>query len=383
MGTFTLTFTLLRNWKFILTVFLLGFGAVFMVVAAAVTQQFQQQQQEQSYGGTANQGATITALGDKFIPKEYIPIYQMAGKKYNIPWELIMAIHRVETHFGADLNTSSVGAIGHTQFMKASWIGWSYPGRTRLGDLNISNDVLMNPAMIARYGGFGQDCSGDGKADPYNVADAMCSTANYLAKNGGSSGNYRRAVYQYNHAGWYVDRVFKFMNLYTSKGATAVSVNATQTTGGQSGPVIHGAAGVASYYLNTFRISTPFAPNGINDGVHGARGHRGIDLARKSGASILGMDVKSLSEGVVEQVLIWNPEAGNGIRIKSGNYQFSYIHMKAPTNLKVGDRVTVGQTLGGIGSTGFSTGPHLDLKVKLNGQYIDPAKLLHDMMNAK
>lgn len=370
----------IRNWKPILIGCLLLIGSLFFFILIPLQQYSEYQQQQQQYGGTANQGATITALGDKFIPKEYIPIYQMAGKKYNIPWELIMAIHRVETHFGADLNTSSVGAIGHTQFMKASWIGWRYPGRTRLGDLNISNDILMDPAQIQKWGGFGQDCSGDNRADPYNVADAMCSTANYLAKNGGSSGNYRRAVYQYNHAGWYVDRVFKFMNLYTSKGATAVSVNATQTTGGQSGPVLHGAAGVASYYLNTFRISTPFAPHGINDGVHGARGHRGIDLARKSGASILGMDVKSLSEGVVTQVLIWNPEAGNGVRIQSGNYQFSYIHMQAPPNVRVGDKVTIGQTLGGIGSTGFSTGPHLDLKVKLNNQYIDPAGLLRQMM---
>ncbi|MGR9527637.1 hypothetical protein ACSS31_28670 (plasmid) [Priestia megaterium] len=45
-----------------------------------------------------------------------------------MPWQLIAAIHRVETHFGADLNVSSVGALGHTQFMVLTWIGWGYPG---------------------------------------------------------------------------------------------------------------------------------------------------------------------------------------------------------------------------------------------------------------
>jgi len=57
----------------------------------------------------------ISKVGEGQIPKEYIPIYKAAGKKYNIPWTLIAAIHRVETNFGQDLNVSSVGAIGHTQ----------------------------------------------------------------------------------------------------------------------------------------------------------------------------------------------------------------------------------------------------------------------------
>ncbi|MGG0587763.1 bifunctional lytic transglycosylase/C40 family peptidase [Priestia megaterium] len=173
----------------------------------------------------------ISKVGEGQIPKEYIPIYKAAGGKYNIPWTLIAAIHRVETNFGQDLNTSSVGAIGHTQFMVKTWVGWSFPGGTRLGDASIPKETLMNPAAISKYGGFGVDGDGDGKADPYNVTDAMYSTANYLAANGGDSGNYQKAVFAYNHASWYVSRVMGFMKEYTNGSVEAVSIKGGSVKG--------------------------------------------------------------------------------------------------------------------------------------------------------
>lgn len=176
----------------------------------------------------------ISKVGEGQIPKEYIPIYKAAGEKYNIPWTLIAAIHRVETNFGQDLNTSSVGAIGHTQFMVKTWVGWSFPGGTRLGDASIPKETLMNPSAISKYGGFGVDGDGDGKADPYNVTDAMYSTANYLAANGGASGNYQKAVFAYNHASWYVSRVMGFMKEYTSGSVEAVSIKGGSAKGSEA-----------------------------------------------------------------------------------------------------------------------------------------------------
>ncbi|WP_306472929.1 bifunctional lytic transglycosylase/C40 family peptidase [Priestia megaterium] len=175
----------------------------------------------------------ISKVGEGQIPKEYIPIYKEAGEKYNIPWTLIAAIHRVETNFGQDLNTSSVGAIGHTQFMVKTWVGWSFPGGTRLGDASIPKETLMSPTAISKYGGFGVDGDGDGKADPYNVTDAMYSTANYLAANGGASGNYQKAVFAYNHASWYVSRVMGFMKEYTSGSVEAVSIKGGSAKGSE------------------------------------------------------------------------------------------------------------------------------------------------------
>jgi len=176
----------------------------------------------------------ISKVGEGQIPKEYIPIYKAAGEKYNIPWTLIAAIHRVETNFGQDLNTSSVGAIGHTQFMVKTWVGWSFPGGTRLGDASIPKETLMSPTAISKYGGFGVDGDGDGKADPYNVTDSMYSTANYLAANGGASGNYQKAVFAYNHASWYVSRVMGFMKEYTNGSVEAVSIKGGSAKGSEA-----------------------------------------------------------------------------------------------------------------------------------------------------
>lgn len=176
----------------------------------------------------------ISKVGEGQIPKEYIPIYKAAGEKYNIPWTLIAAIHRVETNFGQDLNTSSVGAIGHTQFMVKTWVGWSFPRGTRLGDASIPKETLMSPTAISKYGGFGVDGDGDGKADPYNVTDSMYSTANYLAANGGASGNYQKAVFAYNHASWYVSRVMGFMKEYTNGSVEAVSIKGGSAKGSEA-----------------------------------------------------------------------------------------------------------------------------------------------------
>lgn len=173
----------------------------------------------------------ISKIGEGQIPKEYIPIYKAAGEKYNIPWTLIAAIHRVETHFGQDLNISSAGALGHGQFMSKTWVGWRYPGGTRLGNASIPKDILESPAAIKKYGGFGVDGDGDGKADPWNVTDAMYSTANYLAANGGASGNYQKAVFAYNRATWYVSRVMGFMNAYSSDSVEAVSIKGGSAKG--------------------------------------------------------------------------------------------------------------------------------------------------------
>ncbi len=133
-----------------------------------------------------------------------------------------------------------------------------------------------------------------------------------------------------------------------------------------------GGSDIASYYLSKpFRLTTPFAPNGINDGVHGAKGHRGIDLAAPAGTAI-----KSLTAGIVKQIILGSKTAGNGVRIQSGQDELSYIHMLRAPFVKQGQKVKVGQIIGQVGSTGFSTGNHLDLKIKRNGKYIDPLKYL-------
>lgn len=133
----------------------------------------------------------------------------------------------------------------------------------------------------------------------------------------------------------------------------------------------------ASYYLNNFRVSTPF--NQV-DGLH-ASGHKGIDFAGLKAGGADGKDIPALVGGKVEQVFVNNETAGHGVVIRgSDGRQYRYIHMKYKPNLKVGQTVSAGQNLGQIGNTGRSSGPHLDLKVvDTNGNYIDPMKVINSL----
>jgi len=133
--------------------------------------------------------------------------------------------------------------------------------------------------------------------------------------------------------------------------------------------------GIGGYYLNKpFRVTTHFTPNGNkNDRVHKGGVHKGLDLAAP-----LGTPIKSLTDGIVKQILIGNKTAGNGVRIQTGADLLSYIHMASTPTVKNGQKVKQGQVIGYVGSTGFSTGPHLDLKIKRNGNYIDPLKYLQN-----
>lgn len=123
------------------------------------------------------------------VPENYIPLYQEAADAYGIPWTLLAAHHRVETKFSdMDLLLSPVGAEGHLQFMPCTFVGWKHPTCTGLRKGEIDEREKTDPAVIQKYGGYGVDGDGDGVADPYNLTDALYSTANYLSQNGAADG---------------------------------------------------------------------------------------------------------------------------------------------------------------------------------------------------
>lgn len=152
------------------------------------------------------------------IPEEFIPIYQAAEKEYGVPWELLAAHHRVETKFSKmDPMVSPAGAEGPLQFMPCTFVGWSHPTCNGLGKGNIPNEDKVDPAVIKKYGGYGVDANGDGKADPYDIEDAVFSAASYLESHGAANGELKKAIYAYNHSEQYVDDVLHYFYAYKSK----------------------------------------------------------------------------------------------------------------------------------------------------------------------
>lgn len=157
----------------------------------------------------------IQANFDLEIPSEYIPIYMKAGEKYNVPWTLLAAHHRIETRFSTMKTlVSPVGAEGHMQFMPCTFVGWEHPTCSGLGEGKISDQEKTNPEIIKKYGGYGVDADGDGRADPFNIEDAIYSAANFLSIAGASQGEIKKAVFQYNHSDDYVQDILYYYELY-------------------------------------------------------------------------------------------------------------------------------------------------------------------------
>jgi murein DD-endopeptidase MepM/ murein hydrolase activator NlpD len=101
------------------------------------------------------------------------------------------------------------------------------------------------------------------------------------------------------------------------------------------------------------------------------RRHAGIDWAGPAGTPIM-----AAGAGVIEEAR-FKGEFGNYIRIRHANgYQTAYAHMsRFGAGVAQGARVTQGQVIGAIGSTGLSTGPHLHFEVLVNTQPVDPMSI--------
>ena len=101
--------------------------------------------------------------------------------------------------------------------------------------------------------------------------------------------------------------------------------------------------------------------------------HNGIDLV-KYGGGALGTPVIAAKSGRVEVVQRSSSGYGNMVLINHGDgYKTRYAHMvKGSITVSVGDYVEAGQTIGKVGSTGNSTGPHLHFEVIVNGETRNP-----------
>ena len=122
--------------------------------------------------------------------------------------------------------------------------------------------------------------------------------------------------------------------------------------------------------INGARLSSPFGMRKHPiDGYN--KMHRGTDFAAPMGTPIM-----ASGNGVIKKAG-WCGGGGNCVKIKhNSTYQTVYAHMsKFARGIKPGVRVKQGQTIGYVGSTGKSTGPHLHYEVIVNGKKVNSQKL--------
>lgn len=128
-------------------------------------------------------------------------------------------------------------------------------------------------------------------------------------------------------------------------------------------------------------ISSKFGPRdtfSTSNGASSSRWHKSIDIAAPAGTAI-----KSVQGGKVT-ANGWVSGYGWTIEVTHDNgYKSMYHHMQNQSSVAVGTEVKQGQTIGNVGSTGNSTGPHLDLTITKDGTPVDPASLIGDYKSAK
>ena len=115
-------------------------------------------------------------------PASYLQLFQASAARYcpGLSWTVLAAIGQIESADGQNVGPSTAGALGPMQFLPSTWATWGIDG---FGDTGAPD--IMNPF------------------------DAVPSAARLLCAGGAASGGpgLRQAIFDYNHADWYVDEV--------------------------------------------------------------------------------------------------------------------------------------------------------------------------------
>jgi murein DD-endopeptidase MepM/ murein hydrolase activator NlpD len=296
--------------------------------------------------------ASSFALGD--VPAAVLRDYQDAAQTCpGLSWTVLAGVGKVETDHarstlaGVHSGANHAGAMGPMQFLQATW------------------NAFHLPAMD----------------DVYEVRDAAFAAAHYLCSNGaGTAERLRQAVWQYNHAWWYVDEVLGWATKYAADPTSTVLIAMARP-----GDPFAGACRPA--------VSQGFGPTSLSGepAVFGhAHFHTGVDLACPAG-----MPIHTLTDGIAHVTSGWAPGSavgggfGNNVVVEvqmqlpgdraQQRYFVRYGHLQVVT---VADKAVIhaGDLVGLEGSTGYSTGPHLHFEVDRGAasvaNAVNPAPLL-------
>ena len=121
--------------------------------------------------------------------------------------------------------------------------------------------------------------------------------------------------------------------------------------------------------LDYYRISSHFTGSRYHPVLKRYRAHHGVDYAAPTGTPVY-----AIGSGKVIDKGYQANGGGNYVKIRhNSTYTTTYMHLsRFAKGLKVGDTVAQKEVIGYVGSTGLSTGPHLDFRVYENGKPVNP-----------
>jgi len=124
--------------------------------------------------------------------------------------------------------------------------------------------------------------------------------------------------------------------------------------------------------LRYSRISSGFSHSRLHPILKIRRPHHGVDYAAPSGTPVL-----TVGDGVVTAVGYQRNGGGNYVKIKHNSvYSTTYMHLsRFGKGIRQGAYVKQGDVIGYVGSTGLSSGPHLDFRFYRNGSPVNPLRV--------
>lgn len=129
--------------------------------------------------------------------------------------------------------------------------------------------------------------------------------------------------------------------------------------------------------LKGYRINSPYGLRRLSVEAK-SRLHKGVDIAAPKGTPVY-----ATAPGRVLRAGYQAGGYGNFIEVKHPNGMTSlYAHLSR-ISVETDERVTLDQVIGHVGSTGFSTGPHLHFEVRRQGAQLNPAKVVGSEFEVK
>lgn len=329
--------------------------------------------------------SNLATYAKDFKPEE-VAIFQQAGVKYNIPWELLAAIVYVErsSNSGAGAYRLTLDPDTHQPVHKGQKLDYLTGAAetyaitdAQAKDLSTATDLI---ARVIRdsFNGNVNDLSSSSLTSGSILTNSDDPTKDHRvidANNLDDVATAKRVEAAYLVA-------IKRLPIHDSDNkASSIFERARQFALGQAGSAVCSALPVASGVWGDPLVAQTTSPFGSRtDPITGdVLNHDGQDLAGLPE----GTPFYSASDGTVLQAFgTGGPEGdgdgGNGIIIDAGGgVQLWYWHASPGTaKVKAGDKVRTGQVLAGIGTTGHSTGVHLHFQIMENGVAVEPVAFM-------
>ncbi len=267
---------------------------------------------------------SVASSGDVAgIPPAYLALYQDAAARFELDWEVLAAVGRVETNHGRNRNgcaPNSAGAQGPMQFLPATF---------------------AHAAKLAHI------------ADPdiCDPVDAIPAAAAYLQSNGAPK-RWDHALYRYNPADWYPPLVMRWAVRY-----------------GYGASIVWPTEGRITQRFGPSRLA--WEPPLCYEGTCHAHFHDGLDIRAPVGTPVVAMAAGRviLAGRVADGAVVVMIDHGDKVETLYG-------HLEPALAVSKGDQVAAGELLGTVGMTGNTTGPHLHLELWHGAKPIDPLTVL-------